>query len=906
MKKLHLIILLATISFCSMAQTVGDAFYIYRNDGQFNAFFRDEVKSIEYSYYDADSTKYNEIVTQVITTEDSVYMIPLAVIDSVSFVQPIPILKDDAIEINESFVKHIVSVDSTTIKLEKNTPTVLIPKAGEKLVQLHFSDIFPDGFVGNVLNVTEESNTIRIDCENIAIEDAVKRFYGIYRITTYNSPSNSTFVRLARSPKKDIFSKQILGGRIPVHVDANLLNLWRKESKIGDSSFDFECDLMAYIEPVMNITVSVSVDNFIGIAPKYTIHTFTNLDIEDIIKPAGVFSGEYRRSFVPDMFSYIRDIPIVPGVNAYWDAGFKVSGEGKIGVGICSNCNFDYIMDFDVYPTLLLPNPLLTNALMPKVIINSSNLKINKLNNEWLYFFGEADIKITPYFEVGFSLIKHEIAKIGGELGLGFKLNAAVTHNTDEWKKAEEKTTYYDNIMNNCKIETGFYGEANIFVAFFEKANLFGETSGEKNRISIGGDMMLGSPLQAFLMPVFKNVSLTRKADDPSSLTAFSNLERNCLIPLSLGFSLFNSKNELIKHIPYNLRKYRIQEDMSDYSVDFSVTEKGHTETYKVFPTINFFGKTILCSPGADVQEILPAKITEFKQTDSHYLRDGYTYKGKKYSYEYEYAVTMELESETGVEDWGYVYEDENGDTAHVSFMGYESPYTNTQYVFYRNEKQSVAKIYEYVKYIDAENFYHGDAVTYNLLYVEQLCPDENHPHMVDLGLPSGTKWACCNVGAKKPEEYGTYYAWGETSAKQNYIESTCVYYGVNVGQSIANTSRDAASVMWSQGWHMPSENNASELIENCDWSWEEYQGVAGTMFTSRLNSTKLFLPAAGQHPSSTDGENKAGTIGHYWLGESYKNNTYAAWHMGLKKTGPYTKSLFRWRGITIRPVNNK
>lgn len=49
-------------------------------------------------------------------------------------------------------------------------------------------------------------------------------------------------------------------------------------------------------------------------------------------------------------------------------------------------------------------------------------------------------------------------------------------------------------------------------------------------------------------------------------------------------------------------------------------------------------------------------------------------------------------------------------------------------------------------------------------------CPDSHHPHLIDLGLPSGTKWACCNVGAQKPEDYGGYYAWGETAEKNSYI----------------------------------------------------------------------------------------------------------------------------------------
>ena len=59
-------------------------------------------------------------------------------------------------------------------------------------------------------------------------------------------------------------------------------------------------------------------------------------------------------------------------------------------------------------------------------------------------------------------------------------------------------------------------------------------------------------------------------------------------------------------------------------------------------------------------------------------------------------------------------------------------------------------------------------------------CPDNNHPHAIDLGLPSGTKWACCNVGATNPEEYGGYYAWGETKEKDIYGRNTYAWYDNN------------------------------------------------------------------------------------------------------------------------------
>lgn len=109
-------------------------------------------------------------------------------------------------------------------------------------------------------------------------------------------------------------------------------------------------------------------------------------------------------------------------------------------------------------------------------------------------------------------------------------------------------------------------------------------------------------------------------------------------------------------------------------------------------------------------------------------------------------------------------------------------------------------------------------------------CPDNNHPHMIDLGLPSGTKWACCNVGANAPEEYGNYYAWGETQPKSVYGWSTYQYgyynydgdysHLVNIGSDIAGTGYDAATANWGAPWRMPSKAQCDELINNTTSVW--------------------------------------------------------------------------------------
>ena len=108
------------------------------------------------------------------------------------------------------------------------------------------------------------------------------------------------------------------------------------------------------------------------------------------------------------------------------------------------------------------------------------------------------------------------------------------------------------------------------------------------------------------------------------------------------------------------------------------------------------------------------------------------------------------------------------------------------------------------------------------------LCPDNHHPHAIDLGLPSGTKWACCNVGATAPEDYGGYYAWGETSEKSDYDDGYAYWQDkngdgwmdsgecTNIGSDIAGTQYDVAYIRMGSSWRMPNAEQINELINNC------------------------------------------------------------------------------------------
>ena len=127
------------------------------------------------------------------------------------------------------------------------------------------------------------------------------------------------------------------------------------------------------------------------------------------------------------------------------------------------------------------------------------------------------------------------------------------------------------------------------------------------------------------------------------------------------------------------------------------------------------------------------------------------------------------------------------------------------------------------------------------------ICPDNHHPHAIDLGLPSGTLWACSNIGAKAPENKGSYYAWGDTKAKTNFTKSNYLNgkgYS-NIGNEISGSTYDIATNAWGSSWVMPTATQLNELRTKCSHVWTDYKGVHGVILKGR-NGNSIFLPAAG------------------------------------------------------------
>lgn len=189
----------------------------------------------------------------------------------------------------------------------------------------------------------------------------------------------------------------------------------------------------------------------------------------------------------------------------------------------------------------------------------------------------------------------------------------------------------------------------------------------------------------------------------------------------------------------------------------------------------------------------------------------------------------------------------------------------------------------------------------------------------VDLGLPSGKKWATCNVGADSPIAYGDYFAWGEITPKEtydwsNYLwcngeESTITKYSDNPHEGYNGFTDnlrtllpedDAATVNWDASWRMPTYSEMFELKTNCVVTWITKNGINGRLFTGP-NGNSIFLPAAGNRYDNTSGG--AGTYGSYWCSNFTTGFPTGARMLFLDSGDCVLENGYRFVGQQVRAV---
>lgn len=175
-----------------------------------------------------------------------------------------------------------------------------------------------------------------------------------------------------------------------------------------------------------------------------------------------------------------------------------------------------------------------------------------------------------------------------------------------------------------------------------------------------------------------------------------------------------------------------------------------------------------------------------------------------------------------------------------------------------------------------------------------------NGHEWINLGLPSGTKWATCNVGASSPTDYGSYFAWGETSLESDYFISDSKTFKKNIADISGNPDYDAARANWGGTWRMPTKAESQELVDKCSWTWTTQGGKKGYKVTGP-NGNSIFLPAAGYRHGTSLGS--AGEGGSCWCSTPDESDTGRAYYLWFNESRHRVYWNGRYYGQSVRPV---
>ena len=676
----------------SSQQATGDAFYIYRNDNDFNAFFRDEVEKLEYSNYDADGNLHAEVESQLVYTADSVYNIPLTAIDSVGFVTPETIYKEDAVQLAGSLFDYLISVDSLTLTFDATMPSALTPKIGDKLVATELSEKLPFGFSGTVRLVQTVSAGIEVQCDRLELEDAVERFYGVAELVTYRSGGRSRRFL----PRRAVVDEHIMPVNVNlprIHLPLDLTGVIEPK-KVYDIEGSARADITS--DPVLTGRVTYVKDSRLGFS-HYKIHAILDVETETNVEIAGgVLKGDFFKLLLD------KDVPMPWGYPLYIALGPQFELSGELALGTTVYANFRHTSDITYYPTATAIAPGLSRLLNTE----SHSTEMNHFDIDWAYIAARAEAKLYVKGRLGLPFGKHEIGWVGAEFEVGAKCDAEIQADFEALSNAERGTGLYETLKDS-KIE---------MMPYWGAVGKIGIANDNVEFKFLGRDdySFWGKKWEWYLLPRFSDTEATVNLG--SSIEVSANITDDCLIPYTVGFSLFDENGDRVGEPLWNEQKFWTLNSFTQ-PLKTTFTDIATDKEYKVYPTLRLFGFNVLASPSADVDMKFPVTITDFKVTKSHHEQGAFYNDGQYYDYRFDAATTVTLDDSEGVADWGYVYRDPNGQEKEISLRQYGTSYTDTHYAYFRNQAHSTACLYGYVKYSGSDETVYGEPHDYPLDY---------------------------------------------------------------------------------------------------------------------------------------------------------------------------------------------
>lgn len=594
------------------------AFYVHTSDRQIHPFLFEMVDSMTVSCYDADSLLYEDIVSQWVWTQDSVYCFRLAEIDSISFQTPSTIYAEGVVLIDQQMLPYIMGSDSLKLYFSPQTPNEILPREGTKLLAVETSEQFPMGFMGRVRKIVYDEEKIVVLCDQAFLPDVFERFYAPFK-SAEGSGCQSRAKRVGRDNYFDI----------PIDV--------------GDISIDYHNGvsrpllLGVELEGGVDLTGNLSFPNtrIAGcLIFEREMGVFLSMTLGSNIKFSGNLSVSGSLSLSQDIITQpVNVVMIIPPVLfMYGKIGMTIGIEGKVSLGS------DVSLTVPFATTVNVSNKSKTNiptTWLPK--FGKPTLGVNPL-----VLSGEVNVHVGAFFEEGLTLIsdKMDKAAIRAEKGVSFGLNGQIGAN--EIAGFQIGTSTYEFVHDNFEWSLTPYTSCSV------EASLLGVSG--KQTLSLKYDHPW---LTAGLVPSFGNIRYDDNLDKGITFTV--DVGENVFPAIPVGISIHDDeKKEIFKGF-YNesYMNYFLWRGFPSFKVDVPKILLPN-KTYRVFPIAKLFGQedwTMLASPSCEISidvtpvvdglEILTSRSAMMKG----HVEGKKEYLDKSVTFGFIYGTNSQLES---------------------------------------------------------------------------------------------------------------------------------------------------------------------------------------------------------------------------------------------------------------------
>lgn len=556
-----------------MPSNAQQPFYVYRNDGIINAFFTNEVDSIVYSQLDLDSMFHQEYIVQEIYARDSIYRIPLDLIDSVGYVTPETVYQPGVKVLEGEIRSYITSRNGLNLIFHSATPSHILPRVGDKLVTTVVDDVITKAFVGEVIEISAMSNGFEIICNPVELTDVFECYYGM------SQKEDKPATVKSRSVADGYWGTKGFQTLSPGELSFDLLNNHQiSVSYAADDDLSFSLD---EAQATISLTPTVDYSAYLIVNKDYgtniSITAIGNYTLEEYLALAGSITiGDTAQLFK-------KAIPIPEAlIDIFFEFGVFAEFKATLSTQQTWNQTYRHVFHWE------------WSSKGHETVKNQNNFR--PMGHSHTGKIGlDGEFSMGGYGKIGIAFIATsslDIAQIDLCAKGGLSLIGSYVPYKRDLEYAKKSTDLYNQIKDREVGVYWFYGlsaEAELFKwsASAEIPNFFNIPFNNKGKI-----------LGFRLVPLFKDTQLTQGVD--GIYHASANVMEDVFIT-DVGFALLNQDDENDTTYLYSLKDYKGPKA----KVNAVFSDKAASNEYIVYPLVKYLGMELIAEPSAVVRGII-------------------------------------------------------------------------------------------------------------------------------------------------------------------------------------------------------------------------------------------------------------------------------------------------------------